>query len=92
MNEVVRMHYRFFGRVQGVGFRFTAKYTASSLGLTGWVYNDFDGSVEMEIQGNAESIKKMITRLDSDNFIEIERLEKEIIPVDEYERRFSVKY
>ena len=47
-----RRHYRFYGRVQGVGFRYRAQYTASHLGLTGWVANLWDGSVEMEAQGD----------------------------------------
>ena len=35
----VRKHIVFQGRVQGVGFRYTAKYMAQSLGLVGWVQN-----------------------------------------------------
>lgn len=36
----VRKHIVFHGRVQGVGFRYTAKYLANSLNLVGWVQND----------------------------------------------------
>lgn len=50
MSEV-RKRIIFHGRVQGVGFRYTAKYLAQSLGLTGWVANEWDGTVSMEIQG-----------------------------------------
>ena len=50
MSEV-RKHIVFYGRVQGVGFRYTAKYLARSLELTGWVKNDWDGTVTMEVQG-----------------------------------------
>ena len=35
----LRRHYFFFGDVQGVGFRYHAKYGALDLGLTGWVKN-----------------------------------------------------
>ena len=35
--EEVRKRMTFYGRVQGVGFRYTAKHLAHSLGLTGWV-------------------------------------------------------
>ena len=46
----VRMHYYFSGRVQEVGFRYTAFAISSKLGLTGWVLNLPDGRVEMEVQ------------------------------------------
>ena len=43
---MIRRHYLFYGRVQGVGFRFTTYQKAKNLGLTGWVCNLSDGSVE----------------------------------------------
>lgn len=33
---IVRKHFRFTGRVQGVGFRYRAKYAANGMGITGW--------------------------------------------------------
>ena len=45
-----RRQIRFYGRVQGVGFRYHAKHAAAALGLTGWVRNEYDGSVMMEVQ------------------------------------------
>ena len=39
MSEMIRKHIMFYGRVQGVGFRYHATYKASLLGLTGWVRN-----------------------------------------------------
>ena len=47
MSEMIRKHILFYGRVQGVGFRYHATYKASLMGLTGWVRNLEDGSVEM---------------------------------------------
>lgn len=47
----VRKHITFHGRVQGVGFRYTAKYLARSLNLSGWVKNEWDGTVTLEVQG-----------------------------------------
>ena len=41
----------FHGRVQGVGFRWTASQIAGEYGLTGWVRNEYDGTVTMEVQG-----------------------------------------
>ena len=39
----VRRHYRIYGRVQGVGFRYRAKYAAQSLNLTGWPHERLCG-------------------------------------------------
>ncbi len=41
------------GRVQGVGFRFTAQRKALGLGLTGWIRNNGDGTVEVYFEGDA---------------------------------------
>ena len=60
MSEI-RKRIVFYGRVQGVGFRYTAKYLAQSLQLTGWVKNEWDGTVTMEIQGR-EPIEWMDTK------------------------------
>ena len=45
--------------MQGVGFRHWTARTALSLGLTGWVRNLPDGSVEVLAQGERESLEKM---------------------------------
>ena len=47
----VRRRYRFYGLVQGVGFRYEAMRIASQLSLVGWVKNEYDGSVTAEIEG-----------------------------------------
>jgi len=48
------------GRVQGVGFRFYMERKARELGVTGWVRNRRDGSVEAIIQGASEAVEAMI--------------------------------
>lgn len=50
-NSIVRKHIIFYGYVQGVGFRYRARHAADLYGCTGWVRNEWDGSVSMEIQG-----------------------------------------
>ncbi len=48
------------GRVQGVGFRYFMQRRARALGITGWVRNRTDGSVEAAVQGNADAIAAII--------------------------------
>lgn len=87
----IRKHIVFYGRVQGVGFRYTAKYLAQSMGLTGWVQNDWEGTVTMEIQGRETLINKLLEGLNNGHFISIDWIEtKEIPTIDE--KRFIVKY
>lgn len=62
-NDVRRLTLRFEGEVQGVGFRWTTRRLANSLGLTGWVRNEWDGSVSMELQGTNEQIAEFFGRL-----------------------------
>ena len=55
MNQVAK-HIVFTGRVQGVGFRFTAYHTANRYELTCQVRNLADGSVEIIAQGRPDDI------------------------------------
>lgn len=57
---MVARHIIFIGRVQGVGFRFTARRSASRHQLAGFVRNMTDGTVEMLVQGSAEDIADCI--------------------------------
>jgi acylphosphatase len=57
--DTVTRQLRITGRVQGVGFRFYMERKARSLGLTGWVRNRPDGSVEAVIQGPAGAVETM---------------------------------
>ncbi|MCI1497608.1 MAG: acylphosphatase [Atopobiaceae bacterium] len=53
----------FVGQVQGVGFRWTSRRIALELGLTGWVRNEWDGSVRMELQGTPDAISSFFGKL-----------------------------
>lgn len=48
------------GRVQGVYFRASAQREARQLGLTGWVKNRNDGSVEMVVEGEEDQVKDFL--------------------------------
>ena len=54
-----RLHVQIRGRVQGVGFRYAAYRQAQALGLTGWVRNVVDGSVEAEFEGSRPRLEEM---------------------------------
>ena len=57
---MTRLRVRLYGRVQGVGFRYRAAERAMDLGLTGWVRNLPDGSVEVEAQGPSEQLRQFL--------------------------------
>ena len=89
--KIIRRRILFYGRVQGVGFRYRARYVAESLRLTGWVRNEEDGTVTMEVQGDESSIDRMLQMLQQDRYIDIVDMDiKNLIP-QENERNFEVK-
>lgn len=55
-----RVHVIISGRVQGVWFRANTREKAEELGLTGWVRNTVDGTVEAVFEGEESAIKEMI--------------------------------
>jgi acylphosphatase len=83
---MVRKHIIFYGSVQGVGFRWRARSAAEHFSCTGWVRNEWDGSVVMEIQGTEEAIESVILAIEKGTFIRIENMDMKEIPVveDEY--------
>jgi len=62
MNDV-RAHIVIMGRVQGVGFRYFAISWAERLGLTGFVRNNYDGSVETEVEGDRSAVEEYIAQM-----------------------------
>lgn len=90
MEGIVRKYYRFFGRVQGVGFRFRARTVANSLGIVGCVENKTDGSVEMEAQGSEKQLDEMLKALNRGAFISIDRIESKYIDVKENDKSFHI--
>ena len=88
---ILRKRLVFHGRVQGVGFRWRARAAAQAAGATGWVRNNYDGSVTMELQGSEAQIDRVIQTLDRDRYIRIASMEARSIPPEENERSFSVE-
>lgn len=59
MSETKRIHVIVEGRVQGVFFRAFTRDEAARLGLSGWVRNRANGSVEAIVEGEKSAVEKM---------------------------------
>jgi acylphosphatase len=59
-NEIVRAHIWAKGRVQGVGFRAHVEYFALQIGVTGWVRNVGEDTVEAVAEGTREAVGRFI--------------------------------
>lgn len=87
---IVRKHFRFTGRVQGVGFRYRAKYAAENMKITGWVKNEYDGSVEMEAQGTEDAINRMLVMIQKGSYVMIDSMDEKQISKEEQESSFVI--
>ena len=53
----------FFGRVQGVGFRYSVKQLALGFDIVGRIKNLSDGTVELRVMGNQDEVSEFITEI-----------------------------
>ena len=91
MGEIIRKHLRFRGWVQGVGFRYRARHAAGLTGATGWVRNEADGSVVMELQGTQVQIDRVIQMIGNGRYVQIDSIDAQTVPADPDERGFTVR-
>ena len=89
---MIRKRIVFSGWVKGVGFRYRARHAAELLGATGWVRNEYDGSVTMEIQGTEEQIDEVIRAIGRGRYVKIENMDVRTIPVIPHEQGFWTKW
>lgn len=61
--SITRLHATVHGRVQGVSFRYFVLECANRLGLSGWVRNRYDGTVEVLAEGNQGQLETLIQDL-----------------------------
>jgi len=59
-----RLHAIVHGDVQGVGFRYFVQRKAQQLGVSGWVRNNDDGTVELVAEGSREQLEQLKRTLD----------------------------
>ncbi|MCC5987456.1 MAG: acylphosphatase [Pararhodobacter sp.] len=60
---MIARHVHVTGRVQGVWFRAWTREQAQALGVSGWVRNRPDGSVEALVAGPAEAVEALVAAL-----------------------------
>ena len=87
----IRKYIKFYGVVQGVGFRYRAEHAANLIGATGWVRNDPDGGVSMEIQGTEEQIDQVILMIEQGNYVEIRNMDVKRLKLVEDEYVFRTR-
>ena len=79
------------GRVQGVGFRFSAVNKAHQLGLKGFVKNKMDGTVYIEAEGEPQQLNEMVNWCwQGPSSARVDEVTKQEIPVRDY-NRFGVQ-
>ena len=89
--KLIRRHLIFSGVVQGVGFRWRARQAANAAGCTGWVRNDYVGTVSMELQGTEARLDQVLRTLEHAPWIRIEDINSRLIPVEPDERGFITR-
>lgn len=90
--RTIRKEFHFEGNVQNIGFRFEVQIHAKPLGITGYAKNNDDGSVTAQLQGSLENIDKVILSLQNIDRIQIDSITEKKIPLDYYEKDFSIIY
>lgn len=80
------------GRVQGVGFRFTAQRYANETGVFGYVKNLWDGTVEVVVEGEQEKVVSFLERIKSTLAHYIEDVEVNFTPYGEKFKGFNIRF
>lgn len=91
-SPLIRKRYCFSGLVQGIGFRYEAKYTAEQLGIVGWAKNKSDGTVVVEAEGKEVCIDEFLRVMRSVPRFHITEIQAEDLPVSGAETSFRILY
>ncbi|QNO18673.1 acylphosphatase [Caproicibacterium amylolyticum] len=89
--KIMRYRVKVTGMVQGVGFRYYVSQSAANLGLTGWVKNQWDASVSLEVQGSACKLEQFLKEVQYGNaFAQVDALDCKKIAEQPGESRFEI--
>ena len=89
---VLRQSITYTGRVQGVGFRATTRRVAEAFAVSGWVRNEPDGSVRVEVQGEGAEIDRFRDAVRQRLGANVKSESSSDLPVQEAESSFSIRY
>ena len=75
------------GRVQGVGFRFSTKQIATGFEVLGWVKNLPDGTVELQVKGEADEVEEFLLEIRENSSLAhyIQEFDETEIPLSDLE-------
>ncbi len=80
-----------YGRVQGVGFRYSAMQKARQYGINGYVHNKINGSVYIEAEGEDEDLMAFLNWCkEGPSLARVEDVQWGELPVSNY-KKFSVR-
>ncbi|HMK92612.1 MAG TPA: acylphosphatase [Thermoleophilia bacterium] len=86
------VRFRVEGRVQGVGYRYSAQRVGAQLGLQGWVRNRADGAVEGHVQGDGHTVDAMLDWLrEGPSHARVDALTSDPVPVDTTLAGFGIR-
>lgn len=89
---MLELHAIIIGKVQGVGFRATARRFAQELQLSGYAVNLPDGTVEICAQGNREEVESFLSKLQQEFVGYIEAVVPQWRPAKTVYKGFSIKF
>ncbi len=90
MKKQVHVYYN--GRVQGVGFRFTAEDIARDLGVGGWVKNLRNGRVELVAEAEEDLLKEFLARINKYFSRYIQDVDIKWFPTTDEFKDFGIKF
>jgi acylphosphatase len=90
--EFHRLHAVVHGRVQGVGFRFFVLQSAAAQGVSGWVRNRLDDSVELFAEGDRPVLEQFLEQIrQGPPGSRVDRVEVEWLPAEGGFTGFSIR-